>query len=213
MGVPIATPSRNRRAAANAVVHEPHRNCGPARAPPSPCVHARSYIVCDLMETDLARIIESPQPLSNAHVKYFTYQCFRALRYLQGAGILHRDLKPQNVLINSNCELVVGDFGLARVVTGSSGSGGGAIVGAAGHSLDAGGDRRHHHQGDAAGAHEAGGGSGSTSSAGGSSALPVPEEKLTTYVVTRWYRAPELLVNCPHCECHGEGRGGGRCGR
>ena len=73
------------------------------------------YIVTDLMETDLAHIIESKQALSDAHLKYFIYQLCRALKFCHTSGVLHRDLKPANVLINSNCELVLADFGLARV--------------------------------------------------------------------------------------------------
>jgi len=42
-------------------------------APTSPSSEIlQLYIVSDLLETDLARIIESPQPLSNSHLKYFT---------------------------------------------------------------------------------------------------------------------------------------------
>lgn len=29
-------------------------------------------------------------------------------------GVLHRDLKPRNLLVNSNCDLKICDFGLAR---------------------------------------------------------------------------------------------------
>ena len=36
------------------------------------------------------------------------------LGYLHECGIVHRDLKPQNILVNSNCDLKICDFGLAR---------------------------------------------------------------------------------------------------
>lgn len=36
------------------------------------------------------------------------------LRYLHAADILHRDMKPGNLLVNSNCLLKICDFGLAR---------------------------------------------------------------------------------------------------
>lgn len=72
------------------------------------------YIVSDLMETDLHRIIYSRQPLSDDHVQYFLYQILRALKYMHSANVLHRDLKPSNLLLNSNCDLKVCDFGLAR---------------------------------------------------------------------------------------------------
>jgi len=42
------------------------------------------------------------------------YQILRGLKYLHSCGILHRDLKPRNLLVNSNCDLKVCDFGLSR---------------------------------------------------------------------------------------------------
>lgn len=36
------------------------------------------------------------------------------MKYLHSAGILHRDIKPGNLLVNSNCLLKICDFGLAR---------------------------------------------------------------------------------------------------
>ncbi|GAA0175857.1 non-receptor serine/threonine protein kinase [Lithospermum erythrorhizon] len=99
------------------------------------------YLVYELMDTDLHQIIKSPQPLSSDHCKYFLFQLLRGLKYLHSANILHRDLKPGNLLINANCELKICDFGLART------------------SRDNG-------------------------------------QFMTEYVVTRWYRAPELLLCC-----------------
>ncbi len=73
------------------------------------------YMVFELMETDLASIIKSDQALSNEHCQFFTYQLLRGLKYLHSCGIIHRDLKPRNLLVNSNCDLKICDFGLSRV--------------------------------------------------------------------------------------------------
>ncbi|MCL4151819.1 UNVERIFIED_CONTAM: hypothetical protein GTU68_054848, partial [Idotea baltica] len=47
--------------------------------------------------------------------KVFLYQILRGLKYLHSARIIHRDIKPGNLLVNSNCVLKICDFGLARV--------------------------------------------------------------------------------------------------
>ncbi|XP_074787096.1 mitogen-activated protein kinase 7 [Athene noctua] len=72
------------------------------------------YVVLDLMESDLHQIIHSAQPLTLEHVRYFLYQLLRGLKYIHSANVLHRDLKPSNLLVNENCELKIGDFGMAR---------------------------------------------------------------------------------------------------
>ncbi|XP_058084498.1 mitogen-activated protein kinase homolog MMK2 isoform X2 [Magnolia sinica] len=98
------------------------------------------YIVYELMDTDLHQIIRSNQPLTDDHCQYFLYQLLRGLKYVHSANVLHRDLKPSNLLLNANCDLRIGDFGLARTTS--------------------------------------------------------ETDFMTEYVVTRWYRAPELLLNC-----------------
>lgn len=47
-------------------------------------------------------------------VKSFFYQLLKGLAYCHSHNILHRDLKPQNLLINKNGVLKLADFGLAR---------------------------------------------------------------------------------------------------
>ncbi|KAL5989041.1 Mitogen-activated protein kinase 11 [Asimina triloba] len=136
------------------------------------------YIVYELMDTDLHQIIRSNQLLTDDHcqdlkvmlvfssgctlggvlvawmastdainvhiymhpLQYFLYQLLRGLKYVHSANVLHRDLKPSNLLLNANCDLKIGDFGLARTTS--------------------------------------------------------ETDFMTEYVVTRWYRAPELLLNC-----------------
>lgn len=72
------------------------------------------YIVQELMETDLHRVIRN-QELSDDHCQYFTYQILRALETVHSANVLHRDLRPANLLLNSNCDLKVSGFALARL--------------------------------------------------------------------------------------------------
>lgn len=111
------------------------------------------YLISELMETDLNRVIKSKQKLKIEHIQYFLYQVLRAFKYIHSAGIIHRDLKPSNILLNENCDLKIwyiiehiihynfSDFGLSRNLSKEKG------------------------------------------------------EDLTEYVVTRFYRAPEIMLS------------------
>ena len=70
------------------------------------------YVITDLMETDLHRVIYSRQELTDEHIQYFIYQILRGTLYFHSAKIIHRDLKPANILANKNCDLKICDFGL-----------------------------------------------------------------------------------------------------
>lgn len=72
------------------------------------------YIVSELMETDLHRVIYSKQRLEPEHLKYFLKQILFGLRYIHSKGIIHRDIKPSNILANLDCSIKICDFGLAR---------------------------------------------------------------------------------------------------
>lgn len=137
------------------------------------------YFVSELMETDLACVIRSPQDLTDERqktikykrwimhvrfidateltfafafallfsfllldVQFFIYQVLRGLKFIHSADVIHRDLKPRNLLVNSNCDLKICDFGLARV------------------------DDPEHRQGCT----------------------------MSNYIATRWYRAPEVIL-------------------
>ncbi|KAJ0405300.1 hypothetical protein P43SY_001059 [Pythium insidiosum] len=113
--------------------------------PPSYSEFRDVYMTVDLMEMDLHRIIYSKEVLLDDHIRYFLYQILSGLNHMHKAGVIHRDLKPSNLLINSDCQLKICDFGLAR-------------------SMD------------------------------------LDDNGMTEYVVTRWYRAPELLLGSAYGE-------------
>ncbi|ODQ77207.1 hypothetical protein BABINDRAFT_163712 [Babjeviella inositovora NRRL Y-12698] len=71
------------------------------------------YLVQEYMQTDMHQAIQT-QTLTDDHIQYFIYQSLRGLKYIHSAGVIHRDLKPSNLLLNSNCDLKICDFGLAR---------------------------------------------------------------------------------------------------
>jgi len=97
-------------------------------------------LVLDLMDADLQKAIKNSS-LSDGHVQYIMYQIFLGLQYLHSGNVIHRDIKPNNILVNEECRVALCDFGFAREAEGM-------------------------------------------------------ENMMTEYVVTRIYRAPEIVL-CP----------------
>lgn len=73
------------------------------------------YLVFEFMETDLHAVIRA-RILEDIHKQYIIYQLLKTLKYLHSAELLHRDMKPSNLLLNSDCLMKVADFGLARSI-------------------------------------------------------------------------------------------------
>lgn len=74
------------------------------------------YLVFEFMETDLHAVIKAGI-LKKEHKQYIIYQLLKGLKYIHSGEIVHRDLKPSNLLVNSECLVKIGDFGLARSVS------------------------------------------------------------------------------------------------
>lgn len=96
------------------------------------------------MDLDLARVIQGPIELTDFHVQSITYQILCGVKYIHSARVIHRDLKPGNILVNSQGVVKICDFGLARGISEDTES---------------------------------------------------ERIKITRYVATRWYRAPELIIS------------------
>uniref|UniRef100_UPI003AADC270 cyclin-dependent kinase 15 n=1 Tax=Centroberyx gerrardi TaxID=166262 RepID=UPI003AADC270 len=80
-------------------------------------IHTRESLtfVFEYVQTDLAQYMtQHPGGLHSYNVRIFMFQLFRGLSYIHSRRILHRDLKPQNLLISYLGELKLADFGLAR---------------------------------------------------------------------------------------------------
>ncbi|XP_051864960.1 cyclin-dependent kinase 16-like isoform X8 [Pristis pectinata] len=72
-------------------------------------------LVFEYLDKDLKQYLEDCGNIINIHnVKLFLFQLLRGLAYCHHRKVLHRDLKPQNLLINEKGELKLADFGLAR---------------------------------------------------------------------------------------------------
>ena len=78
---------------------------------------------------DLRSIIEEKGKLAPAETVEILTQICRALEAAHNVGILHRDLKPQNIMQDAHGRIVVMDFGLARTIEGDGMTQSGALVG------------------------------------------------------------------------------------
>merc|ERR1711964_126649 len=72
-------------------------------------------LVFEYLEHDLKKLLDIRQGgLNPAHVQWFLLQLIRGVAFCHASRVLHRDLKPQNLLISSDGLLKIADFGLAR---------------------------------------------------------------------------------------------------
>lgn len=76
------------------------------------------YIVMELIDgITLKQYIEAKGILSNSEVIHFSRQICSALSYAHSCGIIHRDIKPQNIMLLKDGTIKVADFGIAAVET------------------------------------------------------------------------------------------------
>ena len=76
------------------------------------------FLIMEAVETDLKKLFDTipGTKIGEDHIVTIFYNSLCALNFIHTAGVIHRDLKPANFLITSNCNVKIGDFGLARVI-------------------------------------------------------------------------------------------------
>ncbi|GBG88292.1 hypothetical protein CBR_g46858 [Chara braunii] len=74
-------------------------------------------VVTEFAQGELFEILEDDQCLPEGQVQAIAKQLVRALHYLHSNRIIHRDMKPQNILIGAGGRVKLCDFGFARAMS------------------------------------------------------------------------------------------------
>jgi fused-like protein len=79
---------------------------------------AREFcVVTEYAQGELYQVLEDDKTLAEPQVRAIAKQLVRALFYLHSHRIIHRDMKPQNILLSANGVVKLCDFGFARAMS------------------------------------------------------------------------------------------------
>ncbi len=87
------------------------------------------YVAGETLQERLRRLSETNQFMSISEVKQITIALSNAIEYAHSKGIIHRDIKPANVILNSNNEPILMDFGITKILGGGKHTATGITVG------------------------------------------------------------------------------------
>ena len=74
------------------------------------------YLIFECLPSDLKKLIKSGNYLTLDDIRKYIYHILCGLKYIHSCAVLHRDLKPGNILLDHNYKIKICDFGLARCV-------------------------------------------------------------------------------------------------
>ena len=73
---------------------------------------------------ELFYFVKNSGHFAEHHARYLYHQMISALKYVHGEGLAHRDIKPDNLLLDANFNIKIADFGFAGPMAGRNNEGG-----------------------------------------------------------------------------------------
>jgi hypothetical protein len=126
-----ADPELARRLAQEVRVHERMEHPGLIRLISTGVADGQAYLITELIEgTTLAASLRD-RPLGSRLTAKMGKIVAEALAYVHAQGIVHRDVKPSNIMLGADGRALLGDFGIARLVDGATFTVDGTTVGTA----------------------------------------------------------------------------------
>src|SRR5436853_4477002 len=87
------------------------------------------FVMKFLRGKPLASVLAARGSLPPGEIRQVLVQVARALAYAHKSGIVHRDIKPDNIMFDEHAQAVVTDFGIAKAATGGKLTGTGMSIG------------------------------------------------------------------------------------
>ena len=73
-------------------------------------------LVSEYCTQNLMNVIRyNAEQMNVDHIKYLTFEIMKGVLYMHSKGVIHRDLKPLNILVNENWDVKISDFGQSNV--------------------------------------------------------------------------------------------------
>jgi serine/threonine protein kinase len=75
------------------------------------------FLIMEYVENDINKLLrDTSVKLSEDHIITIAYNLLCSINFLHTAGVMHRDIKPGNILIDDMCQVKLCDFGFARCI-------------------------------------------------------------------------------------------------
>ena len=137
------------------------------------------FLVLEFANIDLKKVLKNTKKfLQMWQVKTMMYDVLKGLKFIHSASVLHRDIKPGNILIVDNSQIVICDFGLSRSIVKCKDSSSPLREAKFAEILK-----------------KKSSGFIEEDKEGEIKAKSGKNHELSQYVVTRWYRAPEIILS------------------